>query len=67
MKKPLSAFELHRIVYINDLMSRIHDRTNSLYENLMDTDLHLARQDIDVLKTILEDLENSLGEVSKPR
>lgn len=67
MKKPLSVFELHRIAYINDLMEHIHDRANSLYENLMDTDFKSARQDLSELMTILEDVEESLDEVSEPR
>tara|TARA_R110000824_G_scaffold28206_5_gene95056 strand:- start:10383 stop:10586 length:204 start_codon:yes stop_codon:yes gene_type:complete len=67
MKKPLSVFELHRIIYINNLMSKIHDRTNSLYESLMDNDFSSALEDIHELKTMLEDAESSLDEVSKPR
>jgi hypothetical protein len=43
MKDHLSVFEMHRIQYINKLMNRIHDRTNSLYENLMDVEEYNRR------------------------
>jgi hypothetical protein len=62
MKEPLSVFELHRITYINNLMERIHERSNSLYEGLMDIEFDAARQDLQELMTILKDVEESLGE-----
>ena len=61
MKEPLSVFELHRITYINNLMERIHERSNSLYESLMDIEFDAARQDVQELITILKDVEESLG------
>tara|TARA_R110002020_G_scaffold139716_3_gene310724 strand:- start:592 stop:795 length:204 start_codon:yes stop_codon:yes gene_type:complete len=67
MKEPLSVFEIHRIAYINSLMNRIHNHANSLYENLMDTDLSSARQDLKELKSVIEDVEGSLDEGSNPR
>jgi hypothetical protein len=67
MKEPLSVFEMHRIAYINSLMNRIHNHANSLYENLMDTDLSSARQDLKELKSVIEDVEGSLDEGSNPR
>jgi hypothetical protein len=67
MKEPISVFEMHRIAYINSLMNRIHNHANSLYENLMDTDLSSARQDLKELKSVIEDVEGSLDEGSNPR
>ena len=68
MKKPLLAFERHRITYINDLMERIHDLSDSIYEDLMDGEFKSARQNVSELMMILEDVEDSLGdEVSEPR
>ena len=58
MKDHLSVFEMHRIQYINKLMNRIHDRTNSLYENLMDVELYAVRKD-------LKDVEESLEDTSR--
>ena len=65
MKEPVSVFELHRIAYINKLMNRIHDRTNSLYENLMDIDFSSVREDLKELKNILEEVENSIEDRSR--
>jgi len=65
MKEPLSVFEMHRITYINKLMNRIHDRTNSLYENLMDSEAYEVRQDLKELKSLMEDVENSLEDRSR--
>jgi len=67
MSKPPSAFELHRIAYINFLMERIHDRANDLYENLMDEDFKCAREDVKEMMAMLKDVEDSLNEVSEPR
>ena len=67
MKQKISVFEMHRIAYINSLMNRIHNHANSLYENLMDTDLSSARQDLKELKSVIEDVEGSLDEGSNPR
>ena len=60
MKDHLSVFEMQRIRYINKLMDRIHDQTNALYENLMDTDLSSVKEDLKELRRIMEDVENSL-------
>lgn len=65
MKDPVSVFEMDRIAYINSLMDRIHDRTNSLYENLMDTELVSVLEDVKELKSILEEVENSLEDRSR--
>jgi|TARA_R110000764_G_C10976568_1_gene379848 hypothetical protein len=65
MKDHLSVFEMHRIQYINKLMNRIHDRTNSLYENLMDVELYAVRKDLKELKSIIEDVEESLEDTSR--
>ena len=67
MKKPLLAFERHRIAYFNDLMERIHDLSDSIYEDLMDVEFKSARQNVSELMTILEDVSDSLEEVSEPR
>ena len=65
MKDHLSVFEMQRIQYINKLMNRIHDRTNSLYENLMDVELYAVRKDLKELKSIIEDVEESLEDTSR--
>ena len=65
MKDPVSVFEMQRITYINKLMNRIHDRTNALYENLMDAEYISVIEDLKELKSIMEDVENSLEDRSR--
>jgi hypothetical protein len=65
MKDPVSVFEMQRIQYINKLMNRIHDRTNALYENLMDAEYISVIEDLKELKSIMEDVENSLADRSR--
>ena len=65
MKDPVSVFEMQRIQYINKLMNRIHDRTNALYENLMDAEYISVIEDLKELKSIMEDVENSLEDRSR--
>ena len=65
MKDHLSVFEMQRIQYINKLMNRIHDRTNALYENLMDAEYISVIEDLKELKSIMEDVENSLEDRSR--
>jgi hypothetical protein len=65
MKAPVSVFEMQRITYINSLMDRIHDRANSLYENLMDAEHVSVIEDLKELKIIMEDVENSLEDRSR--
>jgi hypothetical protein len=65
MKDPVSVFEMQRIQYINKLMNRIHDRTNALYENLMDAEYVSVIEDLKELKSIMEDVENSLEDRSR--
>jgi hypothetical protein len=65
MKDPVSVFEMDRIAYINSLMDRIHDRTNSLYENLMDVEYVSVREDLKELNKMIEEVENSLQDRSR--
>ena len=65
MKDPVSVFEMQRITDINKLMNRIHDRTNALYENLMDAEYISVIEDLKELKSIMEDVENSLEDRSR--
>ena len=46
-------------------MNRIHDRTNALYENLMDAEYISVIEDLKELKSIMEDVENSLEDRSR--
>lgn len=57
----VNKFDTETITYINHLMKDINDKSDDIYESLMDRDIKGAAKDINSLKAILDDILSQLS------
>jgi len=55
-----SSYDKARLVYINNLMDKLHNSTNEIYESLVDREFDKLKETITELQTMLKDIYTSI-------
>lgn len=55
----INPLDEKRLKYINHLMDDIHDKSNEVYESLVDKDFNQAEHNINQLISTLNDIKSS--------
>ena len=55
-----SSYDKERLIHINNLMDKIHNSTNEIYECLVDRDFDTLQNTVSNLQTLLKDFSLSV-------
>lgn len=55
-----SSYDKERLIHINNLMDKIHNSTNEIYECLVDRDFDTLKNTVSNLQTLLKDISLSV-------
>jgi len=55
-----SSYDKERLIHINNLMDKIHNSTNEIYECLVDRDFDTLQSTVSNLQTLLKDISLSV-------
>ncbi len=55
-----TSYDKERLIHINNLMDRIHNSTNEIYECLVDRDFKTLELTVSSLQTLLKDISLSI-------
>jgi len=55
-----SSYDKERLIHINNLMDKIHNSTNEIYECLVDRDFDTLQNTVSNLQTLLKDISLSV-------
>jgi len=55
-----TSYDKERLIHINNLMDKIHNSTNEIYECLVDRDFKTLELTVSSLQTLLKDISLSI-------
>jgi len=55
-----TSYDKERLIHINNLMDKMHNSTNEIYECLVDRDFKTLKNTVSSLQTLLKDISLSV-------